>query len=238
MSEFEKAMQYEAGQIDIEAMMAEIMGDYTAETNEKVSMTPEQQRLQIRRMIIAASHLEEDVQELKSMQKAVADEWKKRISAKEVQIASIKDYVTWWINDVNQKEKLQLDVATVSSRRTAPSMYFDKELAAEAEAFFKQHNQFEHYTKEPELDQSKVLSAYNAMVETEAKTRIDQRLIDMQVAGEKITKTKETNIRKSITEEVLAEFASKLPAFLKVRDESYSATIKMNKPSTEVKEEE
>lgn len=238
MNDFEKAMQYEANQIDLEAMMNEIMGDYAAETNEKVNMTPEQQRLQIRRMILAMSHLEADVKELKSMQKAVADEWKKRITSKQSQIASIKEYVTWWINDVNKKEKLQLDVATVSSRRSAPSMYFDTELVKEAENFFKQHGQFEHYTKEPELDSSKVLMAYNAMVEKEASTRIDQRLLQMQADGEKITKEKENNIRKSLTEEVLAEFAAKLPAFLKVKDEHYTASIKMNKPTTEAKEEE
>lgn len=238
MNDFEKAMQYEAGQIDIDAMMAEILGDYTSETNEKVSMTPEEQRMQIRRMIIAMSHLNEDVKELKAMKKAVADEWSKRIDAKEKQITSIKDYVTWWINDVNNKEKLQLDVATVSSRRSAPSMYFDAELAKEAEDFFKQHNQFEHYTKDPELDTSKVLAAYNAMVEKEAKERVDQKLIQMQADGEKITKTKENDLRKTVTEEVLSEFAAKLPAFLKVKDEHYSASIKMAKPTTEAKEEE
>lgn len=238
MTDFEKAMQFEAGEINIEDLMAEILGDYSAETNEKVVQTPEEQRLQIRRMIIALSYLNEEIQELKSMKKAVVDEWTKRVDAKEKQAASIKEYVTFWINEVNNKEKLQLDVATISSRRSAPSMYFDKELAEEAEKFFKEHNQFQHYTKEPELDHSKVLDAYNKMVEKEAETRIQEKLIMMQANGDKITKTKQTAIAKSITEEVLSEFASKLPAFLKVKDEHYTASIKMAKPTISTTEGE
>lgn len=237
MNDFDKAMQYEAGEINIEDMMAEILGDYASETNEKVKLTAEQQRLQIRRMIIAMSHITEDIDELKAMKKAVTDEWTKRIDAKAKQVDSIKEYVTWWINDVNNKEKLQLDVATVSSRRTAPSMYFDKELVKEAEKFFKEHKQFEHYTKEPELDSAKVLTAYNEIVEKEAEVRISEKLIKMQADGEKITKAKETLIRKSITEEVLAEFSSKLPTFLKVKDEHYTASIQMAKPTATVKED-
>lgn len=229
MSTFEEAITQEAKDLDIESLMSEILGDYSGETNEKTSMSEQDQQLQIRRMIIAMNHLEKEAAHFKNMKKAVAAEWDKRITKKTKQIESIKDYLSYWVNNQNNKEKLVLDVATLTSRRIAPKMDFDASKSQEAVEFFKQHNQFELYTKDPELDSSKVLDAYNKMVEDAAKAKADEILIQMQANGDKITKKKEAEIRKEQHEAMLFEFESKLPNFLKVEEERYTSAVTYNK---------
>lgn len=229
MSTFEEAITQEAKDLDIESLMSEILGDYSGETNEKVAMSEQDQQLQIRRMIIAVNHLEKEAANFKNMKKAVAAEWDRRIAKKTKQIDSIKDYLSYWVNNQNNKEKLVLDVATLSSRRIAPKINFDTTKLEEAAAFFKQHNQFELYLKDPELDSAKVLDAYNKMVEDAAKAKADEILIQMQANGDKITKKKEAEIRKQQHEAMLFEFESKLPNFLNVEEEKYSSSVTYNK---------
>ena len=225
--ELSEALSYEAENMDIESIMAQMVSDFS-ETNE---VKTETSLVQIRNMALAAKYSKEEVERLKEMKKAVSDQWDKKINAKSEQVEQINNFIQHWIETENKGKKLALDFATISVSVRKPKLEFNKDKLAEAKQFLEQQGILNGFLKQPEIDTDLLTKSIKQTMDNEyengSKAIIEQ--YKAQNPDEKLTKTKEKQLQEEYFEGIQERYAAFYGSFMNLKPEVKSLGIRMYK---------
>lgn len=221
-----EAYEEEAKDINIEELMAEMLGNF----NETKGYTPTPaDEIRIRKMMLAKRYLEKEAERLTFLRDAIVEDWNAKIKRKLQEVTSIEEFIEKWIKEVNGGNKLSLDVGTATLRRSAPKVKLKADQIEQAKAFLEKHGQLESYLKPAPLDATLLQNAYinqfNKLVEEETNKRIAKE-VEASAKG-KITKKREGEIKLQVEQELADNYYQSLPEFFEYIPESKSLSITM-----------
>jgi|GEM_PF-6250576 len=219
-----EAFAEEAKDINVAELMQQMMEAF----NQEKGYTPTpMDEIRIRKMMLARKHLEKEAERLIILRDAIIDDWNTKIKNKEKEIENINRFIEKYLKEVNNGEKLSLDIGTAALRRSAPRVkVIDKD---KARAFLQEHGQLEKFLKAPELDttllQNAYLNDFHNRVEQEAQKRIQEEIAASPKG--KITKKREGEIRLEVERELADSYFNRLPDFLEYIPEEQKLSITM-----------
>lgn len=216
-----EALDVEAQDIDIAALMAEMMDSVNQEKGYEPSVVDE---IRIRKMMLASRYLNQEADHLKKLKAAVVQDWDARIKKKTDDIQSIKDFIESYLKNHNGGKKLALDVGTATLRRTPNKVKLDDSRKMEAIDFLKKHNVFENFQKPGELDSTLLQNSYIKEFEGLVEAEAEQRIAAEKVNG-KVTKKREGEIKLEAERALAPDYFNKLPDFIKYIPEGQSVSI-------------
>lgn len=225
--ELSEALAYEAENIDLESIMAQMVSDYEETNNVQTKTTP----FQIRNMVLAVKYHKEEVEKLKEMKKLVSQQWDKKIDAKNEQIKQIQDFVQAWIETENKGKKLTLDFATVSISKRKSKLEFNPQKVVEARQFLEQQGILNGFLKQPEIDTSVLTESIKQTMENEYNNGVDMIINQYkeQHPDEKLTKTKENQLKEEYQAGIQERYAAFYGSFMDLKPEVKSLGIRMSK---------
>lgn len=221
-----EAFEEEAKDINIEDLMAEMLGNFNQEKG--YTPTPADE-IRIRKMMLAKRYIEKEAERLTMLRDAIMDDWNAKIKKKYQEAESIVEFIEKWIKEVNKGEKLSLDVGTATLRRSAPKVKVKADQIDAAKAFLQEHGQLQAYLKPAPLDTTLLQNAYikqfESIVEKEAKARIEEEV--KASAKGKITKKREGEIKLQVEQELADQYYKGLPEFFEYIPENKKLSITM-----------
>lgn len=225
--ELSEALAYEAENIDLESIMAQMVSDYEETNDVQTKTTP----FQIRNMVLAVKYHKEEVEKLKEMKKLVSQQWDKKIDAKNEQIKQIQDFVQAWIETENKGKKLTLDFATVSISKRKSKLEFNSQKVAEARQFLEQQGILNGFLKQPEIDTDVLTESIKQTMENEYNSGVDMIINQYkeQHPDEKLTKTKENQLKEEYQAGIQERYAAFYGSFMDLKPEVKSLGIRMSK---------
>jgi|SRR5699024_4256013 len=225
--ELAQALEYEAADEleSIEEMMASML-ESADEAGEYIR--PDLDEYTIRKMMLARNYIKKDVDKLKEMKKQVSMEWDRRINNKNEQIDSINNLINDYIQKENNGKALSFDVGTASLKRQNHKVKVkDKDVVID---YLKKNNALETFLKPRELNETAAakhfIDQFDEHVKNLASERVRQEVENSK--SNKITKTREKEILKEITEEQLPFLRDSLPEGFEFIEPSYSLSIRTN----------
>lgn len=225
--ELSEALSYEAEHIDIESIMSQMISGFSETNDVKTETTP----AQIRNMALASKYAKEEVDRLKEMKKAVSQQWDKKIEAKNEQVNQINDYIQHWIESENKGKKLTLDFATISVSTRKQKLEFNNDKIKEARQFLNQQGILNGFLKQPEVDVDLLTSSINQSLNKEYEDGVGFVIeqYKQQHPDEKLTKTKENQLKQEYLEGIQERYAAFYNSFMKLKPETKSLGIRMSK---------
>lgn len=218
-----EAFAEEAKEIDLQSLMAEMMESYNQEKGVQPNPLDE---LKVRKLMLARKYVEREVERLVLLKNSIMQEWDERIAKKAKEIEGIAGLIEHYIKNVNNGQKLSLDIGTATLRTSAHKVKVEDEEAARE--FLQEHGVLQNYLKSPQLDiplvQASYMNQFNAHVEQVSNQRIEA---EKEANGGKITKKREKEIAKQVEEEALPSFQASLPTFLRYVPEEKKLSITM-----------
>lgn len=225
--ELQEAYRYEMETLNVEQLMAQMLGNYEDATDTKHEVTP----LKIRNMLLAAKYLEGEAAKLKEMKKAVSEEWDRKINAKLADKASIDAFTLQWLENENKGEKLALDFATASVRKTKPNLVFNAEKKDAAINFLTKNNALEGFLKPAELDTSKLMDFVNDAIEkavTKNRSSYIEKYLDAN-PDKPLSKKKEKELENDLKEFTVKQYAEFYNGFIDLSEAKTSLSVRLSK---------
>lgn len=219
-----EAFEEEAKDVNVEDLMQQMLEAF----NQDKGYTPTPaDEIRIRKMMLARKYIEKETERLTFLRDAIIQDWNAKIARKLQEIESINDFIEKYLKEINNGEKLSLDVGTATLRRSAPkAKVVDKDAAKE---FLRERGMLESYLKAPELDITLLQNAYarefEYRVEQETKARIEKEVAESGKG--KITKKREGEIKLEVERDLAEAYFTQLPDFLEYVPEIQKLSITM-----------